>query len=159
MGSITGTGTLDGNRQIGAATGFSKCQDVLPPVRLVEIHRQEPAGFVTEQGIDAHDMAALEVIENGLILDPDEGLPGTVGAFDGRLFADAFHPFVRTNRRIAFLSGLRADPQNRKNVFSSPEQATKDFQLLLWRKLLTGLRSRPPALSTIKFLKLLLEKS
>jgi hypothetical protein len=62
MCTVAGTRTLDGERQIAAATGSSKRQDILSPVLLVEIHRQEPTGFVSQQVINPHDVATLKVI-------------------------------------------------------------------------------------------------
>ena len=50
------------------------------PGALVEVDRQEPTGLVRKKRIDAHDVPALKMVENDLIVHWDEGLVRALAA-------------------------------------------------------------------------------
>ena len=54
--------SFQGSRQVQTAARLQDGCGVFPPMGLVEIGRQEEAGFVLEHGIDAHDEIAAVVV-------------------------------------------------------------------------------------------------
>ena len=80
VGAVPGAGALHGGGKPHAPAGLPEGGHVLGPGSLVEIHRQEPAGLVPEQGIDPHHVPALQVIEDSLVGERQEGLVGTLPA-------------------------------------------------------------------------------
>ena len=100
VGAVSGTGALHGYRNSVSLARLAEGRHVFLPALVVEVHGEEPARLVLEHGIDAHDLLALEVLEDFCIVDRQEGL---VRAFTaGRpaaasralLLADAADPFV-----------------------------------------------------------------
>jgi uncharacterized LabA/DUF88 family protein len=73
---------------------FRKGRGVFAPVRLVEINREEEAGLVLKQRVDASDerltlgVATWQVPANDVVGDRKEPTVGTFSAFDARLLAD-----------------------------------------------------------------------
>ena len=90
-----------------APAGFPKRLDVLPPIRLVEIGRQEEAGFVRQQRVDADGqrpaagVLAGEMLINHLVGDGQKSPMRAGCALCLRLVAQALHPLVGTGRPIA----------------------------------------------------------
>ena len=83
-----------------AAARFQDRSRILLPLRLVEIGRQEEAGFVLEHRVDAHDEVAAGVVlarkmpADHFVGDGQETVMRTGGAFDLGLLAQAPHPLV-----------------------------------------------------------------
>jgi hypothetical protein len=86
-------GAFQGNRQRQPLTGLSQCPGILLPGIAIEIDGQQIAGFIREQGIQAHDKLApqviptREVVANHVIGDRQEAPIGTFGALYAGLIA------------------------------------------------------------------------
>ena len=63
--AIAGAGPLQSRRQIQPPTGFQYGLRILLPLRLVQVGRQEEAGFIPEQWVNAHDEVAPGVVVAG----------------------------------------------------------------------------------------------
>jgi hypothetical protein len=100
------------------------------PGALVEVGRHEPAGLVREEGVDAHDVAPLEVIPDDLIRHGKERLIGALPALDTRLLADAAHPLVRAGGGVPLPAGRGVRPELRVEVVPAPEELTEQGHLL-----------------------------
>jgi len=100
VGAVSGTGALHGYRNSLSLARLAEGRYVFLPAVVVEVHGEEPARLVLEHGIDAHDLLALEVLEDFCVADRQEGLVRAFAA--GRpaaasralLLADAADPFV-----------------------------------------------------------------
>ena len=96
--------SLQSRRQVQPATGFQNGLRILLPLRLVEVGRQEEAGFVPKQWVNAHDEVAPGVVvagkvpANDLVRHRQEVLVRTSGAFDSGLLAQARSP-IRCRKR------------------------------------------------------------
>ena len=131
--------SLQGRRQIQPTTGFQDRSRILLPLRLVQVGRQEEAGFIPEQRVNAHDEVAPGVVvagkmpANDLVGDGQEVLIRTCGAFDPGLLAQARRPFVATRGRISRLAGLAILEAARIDIVSSAKERAKQGDLGLRR--------------------------
>src|SRR5689334_10913488 len=104
MSAVAGPRTLDGRGKPCRARHISKGDHVFLPIALVEIRRQEPAGLVLEEGVDADDVASPQMILDDLIPNRDERLIGALSAPDPRLLADPLYPLIEARRGVPFLT-------------------------------------------------------
>ena len=74
MGAIARARSLDCCVNTHLPTRLDEGTYVLDPRALVEVDRQEPAGFIREERVDAHDMSAREVADYGGIVERDKCL-------------------------------------------------------------------------------------
>ena len=94
--------TADGQPQPTAR--LDERAHVVDPRALVEVDREEPAGLVVEQRVDAHHVPALQVGEHGVVVERAERLVRAVAALHLRQLADAGDELVRARRRVAGLA-------------------------------------------------------
>ena len=130
MSAISGTRAFDRNRHPGGPACFAKRSRIGHPVALVEIRREKPAGLVHEQGVDADDMAALQVILNHPVGDREERLVRALPAAHPRLLADTSNPFVAAGGCVASAACFRVGPKLRIDVVAATEEGSKERDLL-----------------------------
>jgi hypothetical protein len=130
VGALPGTRSLDGGRQTHTATDLGEGAHVLGPRLLVEVDRKEPAGFVLEEGVHAHDMSAGEVADHRRIVDRGEGLVRAVAALHLGQLADASYELVPAGRRVAGLPGLLAHEPRWENILAPAEQRPEKLDLV-----------------------------
>ena len=95
---LTNCGSESGRKKTATSTGLSEGQRVLPPVCFIEVHSQEVAGVVGEQGIASDDVIAGKVLEQDGVGQGGQFSMATVSALDSRLLADPRPPFVGAGR-------------------------------------------------------------
>jgi len=78
-------------------------------------------------------MPALQVGENGGVIDRLERLPGAVTALHLRELADTGHEFVRAGWGIPWFARLLADEAGGVDVWTTAEELTKKTHLVGWR--------------------------
>ncbi len=69
MRTIPGSGPLYRNRDFQTAAGFYETGHIVLPCCLIEIHRKEPTGLISQEWIYPYDVAAFEVTCDFLICD------------------------------------------------------------------------------------------
>jgi hypothetical protein len=130
--AVAGARTFQRGRDLQVAACLPKRLGVLSPPVLVEIDRQEKAGFVRKHRIDAQDEGLALVILAGempsdrLVRNGEESLMPTIAALDPGLFAYALDPFVGANRLVARLAGLSAFKSARMDVLAPTKEAAED---------------------------------
>ena len=133
---VARAGALDGDRHVVQVAGLRESRDVLLPGLLVEVGREKPAGLVSQERVDAHDMVAPQVFRYLLVGHRDECLVGALAA--GRplagagtllLFAQAPFPLVVAGRRVARLARSRVLPAAREDVLTAAEERPKQGHL------------------------------
>ena len=62
---IARAGPLQGRRQIQPTTCFQDGLRILLPLRFVQVGREEEAGFIPQQRVNAHDEVSAEVVVAG----------------------------------------------------------------------------------------------
>lgn len=113
-----------------AATGAEKKNQT---AALVEVDRQEPAGLILKERVDAHHVAAGEVASHRGIVEWVERLIRALAALHLRELADPFHELVPTRRCVAWPRGLLRYEPRRKHIFAASEKRTKERHLLVRR--------------------------
>lgn len=131
--ALAGARDLQRGRYAEVTAGLHEGPGITAPLGIVEVHRQEVATVVLQQGIDADGVAAGEVVVEGLIGQWDQQPMMAIGALDPRLLADARTPFVSTRGRIAGLARF-AFPAHRVDVRATAEQAAKERDLVVGRE-------------------------
>ena len=114
--------TLDRNGQSRGIAGATERGDILLPVRLVEIRREEPARLIAKQGIDAGDMASPQMVQYHTVVHRQERLIRTLSAAHSRLLADSARPFITARRGIPCASGLATGPLHREHINAASKQ-------------------------------------
>ncbi len=130
MGAVPRTRPLHRGGKTDLPARRDERQDVLRPSALVEVDRQEPAGFVIEERVHSHDLPALQVCEHRRIVDRNEGLVRAFPALDLRKLADAPYELVRAGRRVPRLAGLPAHKARREDVYAATEEPPKQADFL-----------------------------
>jgi len=110
--ALSGARALETGRDVLQSTGFEESLRVLPPVRFVEINREEEAGLVLEHRVDADDKFAAklvmsgEVISNHIVGDREEALIRALRALDSWFLANASYPLVAADGGVAGFASL-----------------------------------------------------
>ncbi len=128
--AVSGARSLDERGQPEPARGICEGSDVLFPRALVEVDREEPARLVGEHRVDAHDVLATQVPEQGVVVDRAERLVRAVAALHLRQLADAGDELVRARGRVAGLTRLPADEPSRIEIVASAEELPEQLDLL-----------------------------
>ena len=132
--AVPRAGALDRDGYADGSAGFGKCGDVFLPRALVEIGSEKPAALILEERVDAHHVSALQVVDDDLVADRDEGLVRAVAALaSGLEHAEPGLPLVRARGGVACLAGLLAHEPRRKDVRASAEQRTEQLHLVRGR--------------------------
>ena len=132
--AVPRAGALDRDGYADGSAGFGKCGDVFLPRGLVEIGSEKPAALILEERVNAHHVSALQVVDDDLVAERDEGLVRTVAALaSGLEHAESGLPLVRARGGVAGLAGLLAHEPRRKDVRASAEQRTEQLHLVRGR--------------------------
>ena len=134
MCAATRTGTLDGIGNTDTPAGLGKRQNIFLPTRFVEICGEKPACLVREHGIDADNMASLEMIQDHVGGYRQKGLVGALATSHLGFFAYTANLFIGAGRRVAFLAGLLVLPQLGIDIISASEETKKKGNLVVWRE-------------------------
>ena len=129
-------------RERSKATGSAKPLTRLPqspgillPAIAIEIDGQQITGFVREQGIQAHDelapqvITARQVLADHLVGDRQEAPIRAFEAFDAGFVAQAADPFVGASRLVARPAGLAALEPTGINILAPTEQRPEQGDL------------------------------
>ena len=108
----------------------------LLPVAPFKPDREEPAGPVRKERIEADRMPAGEMIPNRLVCHGRKPRVRTLAALHPRLAASGPSPFVGTGKRVAASAAFLGLPAQRVQVLSATEDPTKQGDLGLCRGLL-----------------------
>jgi len=130
MGALSRPGPLNCWRDPDPAASRDERRHVLLPRWSVEIGRQEPTGLIGQKRVDSDYVPALEMVEDDLVGDREEGPVGTPAALHAGFLANSAHPFVGTNGGVAFPAGLGFFPQSREDVLPAPEEVPEKGDLL-----------------------------
>ena len=82
MSPIARARSFNRRRKPHTSTSIDKGTHVRDPRALVEVHREEPAGFILEERVDAYHMPAREVPDDRGVVDRDKCLIRAVAALD-----------------------------------------------------------------------------
>lgn len=129
MPSLPGAGALECRRNAARLACRKKSCGIVTPRRSVEICCKEPAGLVSQHGIDADGMAPAQVPIDDLIGYGQKRTMSAIAAFDLRFAADARDPFIGAGRSIPSLIGLDVLPTLREYVFPPTKQRAKQGDL------------------------------
>ncbi len=139
--ALARAGALEGGRDVPETTCFKVGERVARPVLAVEVGREEAAGLVRQQGIDAghevpgsaaprpHAVLAAQVGLDDTVRDRDEGLARALAAPHPRLAADAGDPLVGAGRGVAGAPGPGVLPAHREHVRPAREQVPEQGHL------------------------------
>jgi hypothetical protein len=131
MRAVSGTRAFDRNRDAQGSARLGERNHIFLPRVLVKVDREEPARFVLEQRITAHDVSSLQVIRHDLVVDRDEGLIHAITALtSGFEEAKPRFPFVRARRSVAGIARFLAHESHGENVESTSKQRPKQADLL-----------------------------
>src|ERR1035441_7817701 len=83
--AISRAGALYRNGDTNRSAGVGEGGRVLLPRARIEVDSQKPTGFVFQERVGAHHVAALQVVDNDLLADRYEGLIHAVTAFASSL--------------------------------------------------------------------------
>src|SRR5438552_15162913 len=94
------------------ATGLREGPHVVGPRCFIEVRCQEPTGVVDQERVDPDNVTPLEVVEDDLVLDREEGWVRTLATLHSRLLTDALDPFVLARRCVCLAAspGVRPAP-------------------------------------------------
>src|SRR5437588_11464351 len=106
MGTIARTRSLDCRRNSHAPTRLNEGANVLDPCALVEVNREEPAGLIRKQRVNANHVSAREVAAHRGGVERDERLIWAVAALDLGQFAHALYELAAARRLLAGLPSL-----------------------------------------------------
>ena len=120
------TSTLAGTPSCG--TDVAERRDVAPPLGLVEVEREEAAGLVGQQWVDADRVPAREMVADHRVGDGEQLPVGAVGALDLGLAAQGAIPLVSARRRVAGPARL-ALPAHGEHVIAAAEEGAKEASL------------------------------
>jgi hypothetical protein len=121
VGTIARARSLHRDRDTDAPAGLDECAHIFLPRALVEVSRKEPAGFVVEEWVDAHDVAAREMPDDRGVVGQDERLVRALAALHLGQLTDASDELVPAGRRITGFPGLLAHEPRREDVLASTE--------------------------------------
>jgi hypothetical protein len=138
MGAITGARSLDCRRNSYTPTRLNESANILDPSALVEVHREEPAGLIREERVDAHHVSARKVTDDRGGVERDECLIRAVAALDLGQFAHALDEFVSAGWGVSALPSLSTLESSRKDFLTPAKQRPKQPHLVGW---CTGNRS------------------
>jgi len=102
---------------------------VLHPGRFVEVHRQQPARFVLEQGVDAQHVITPQVAIHSAIIQRPQSSVRARAALHLRQLAEPFDELVRANRAVAGLARLLGDESLGVDVFPAAEEISEQADL------------------------------
>ena len=134
MSAIARARSLESRRHALRPAGFEEGVRVPPPVLLVEIGGEKPAGIVREHRIDADRVAAAQMPVDRVVRHRPERLVGTGAAPDARLAADAGRPLVGADRRVARLARPGVFPALRIDVLAAAKQGPEQRDLVARRR-------------------------
>ncbi len=139
VAAIAGPGPFKAGGHTFNAARLDHGRRVGHPIFLVEICRQEPAGFIRQQRIDTGDevgvrlsptITATEMPLDHIVRDGDECLVWAFPAFHLWLAAYPSHPFISAGERIARSSSLPVFPADGKYVLTTYKQSTEERDLI-----------------------------
>ncbi len=131
--SVARPRAFNGGLKADVPTRCDERRDVIDPGLLVEVDGQEPARLVFEQRIDAHDVLAAQVRQDGRVIDRHKGLVRTLAALDLRELANTPNELVRARGRVAWPACLLAHEPSRKDVLPATEELSEQRDLMLGR--------------------------
>ncbi|MFO1206301.1 MAG: hypothetical protein U1E63_11330 [Burkholderiales bacterium] len=128
---VSRAGSLDCNRdaEIGARTGEGS--NILSPLGIVEIDREEVAVVVLQQRIDTDRVVTGQVGVDGSVRERDQRAIPTVSALDSGLLAHSSAPLVRTGRCVTRLAGRLALPTHGVDIRATPKPPAKECHFRL----------------------------
>jgi hypothetical protein len=132
MGAITGARTLDCRWNPYTPTCLNEGANIFNPCALVEVHREEPAGLIREERIDAHYMAAREVTDDRVGVERDECLIRAVAALDLGQFAHTPDEFVSAGWGVSAFPSLSTLESSWKDFLTPAKQRAKQPHLVGW---------------------------
>jgi hypothetical protein len=146
MRAFAGPRAFQPDWELSLSAYLNKCACILFPIGPIEVHRQKKAGLIQKHRINPEDEVFASTISSGkmpanaFVRYGKETLVRTIRALNPWLFADAAHPFVSADGRIPALTGLSVLESARVNVFSPPEEGSKQRDFLIRRRMI---RQRP----------------
>src|ERR1035437_968963 len=113
-----GDGHLVANLQYGG--------NVVPPPSLVKIRREEPAGLVDQQWVDAHDVPTSQVITDNGVADEDV----LVYAIVCHAYPPGAAPWIVAVGRREPALAIPTLPTHREHILSSTEERSVEPDLV-----------------------------
>jgi hypothetical protein len=98
VGAVPGPRAFDERWEPKPAACLHERAHVVSPCPLVEIGSEKPAGLVGHHGVDPHDVMALQVGENGGVIDGAERLVLALAALYLRQIAYASYELCSRTR-------------------------------------------------------------
>jgi hypothetical protein len=124
--AISRAGALYRNGDTNRSAGVGEGGRVLLPRARIEVDSQKPIGFVFQERVGAHHVAALQVVDNDLVADRYEGLIHAVTAFASSLKqAQPRLPFVRAGGSVAGFAGPLAHEPDREHILTPAKQGVE----------------------------------
>ena len=130
MGTIARTRSLDCRRNSHAPTRLNEGANVLDPCALVDVNREEPAGLIRKERVNAHHVSAREVANHRGVVERDERLIWAVAALDLGQFAHALDELVSARRGVSALPSPPTLESSREDVLTSAKQRAKQPHFL-----------------------------
>jgi len=115
--------------------GLQECPGIFVSGCLVQVDRQEPAGFIEEHGIEADRKVtsrplsriySQEMVSYHVVCHRQQVTMRAIIASTPRLVADPAGPFVATGWLIALLAGLQALESPGVYVIPAPKQTSEE---------------------------------
>jgi hypothetical protein len=132
MGAITRAGSLDCRWNSYTPTCLNEGANIRDPCALIKVHREEPAGLIREERVDAHHVAAREVTDDRVGVERDECLIRAVSALDLGQFAHAADEFVSAGRSVSAFPSLSTLESSREDFLAPAKQGAKQSYLVGW---------------------------
>jgi hypothetical protein len=85
MRAVARAGALNCPRAPDRLTSLGEGEHIFPPRIFVEINGKKPTGLVFQERVRARHVMALQVVEDNLVTDRDEGLIRAVTTFASSL--------------------------------------------------------------------------
>lgn len=122
VGAVARSRSLHRGGKTDAPARLDERAYVVRPCALVEVHGEEPAGFVFEERVHTHHVTAREMPDDRGIVERDECLVEALAALHLWKLADTLDELVLARGRVARLAGLLAHEPGGEDLLAPPEQ-------------------------------------
>jgi hypothetical protein len=122
MGAIARARSLDCRWNSHTPTCLNEGANVLDPCALVEVHREEPAGLIRKERVNAHHVSAREVADHRGVVERDERLIWAIAALHLGQFAHTPDELVSARRSVSALPSLPTLESSREDVLTPSKQ-------------------------------------